>query len=106
MASGRRKTPSSRHRVREPVQVYLDREDRDLLERMARAEGWSRAEVLRRGLRSLASRALTGKAPGAALQSLVGLIGDDPAVPADLAERHDRYLIDADEDDARRSRVD
>jgi len=98
--------PPPRRGVREPVQVYLDREDRELLERVARAQGWSRAEVLRRGLRGLASQGLAGGAPGGALISLVGLMGDGPGMPADLAAGHDRHLLQADEEHERRSRVD
>jgi len=43
-----RKRPRGAGQVREPVQVYLDQKDRDLLEQVARTKGWSRAEVLRR----------------------------------------------------------
>ncbi len=49
----------SSRRVREPVQVYLDPADRDLLEEVVRATGLSRAEILRRGLRRMADDALT-----------------------------------------------
>ena len=34
-------------RVREPIQVYLDADERALLERVARETGLSRAEILR-----------------------------------------------------------
>lgn len=92
--------------VREPVQVYLDRTDRDLLERVARAKGLSRAEVLRRGLRSLAVEALTERPPGSSFEYLIGCFGDDPSIPTDLSVRHDEYLVQAYEEHARRSRVD
>ncbi len=78
--------------AREPVQVYLDRPDRELLEKVAAATGLSRAEVLRRGLRRLASDALTDRAPGWSLDRLVGSLGSGSELPADLAERHDEYL--------------
>ncbi len=42
-------------RVREPLQVYLDQDERQLLDRMAEEEDLSRAEVLRRGLRAYAA---------------------------------------------------
>ena len=40
--------------VKEPVQVYLDAPDRAILDQVAEAEGLSRAEVLRRGIRAYA----------------------------------------------------
>jgi hypothetical protein len=92
--------------VREPFQVYLDQKDRELLERIAERTGLARAEVLRRGLRSLGAEALTERAPGASLRTLVGVLGDKKSVPTDLAERHDHYLAKADEAHARRTRVD
>ncbi|MBI2071540.1 MAG: hypothetical protein HYW06_12590 [Gemmatimonadetes bacterium] len=92
--------------VREPVQVYLDPKDRELLERVAHTKGWSRAEVLRRGLRSLAAEALTERPPHWSLRYLIGCMGDDPSIPTDLAERHDYYLAEAYEEHARRNRVD
>jgi hypothetical protein len=92
--------------VREPVQVYLDQKDRELLEQVAKTKGWSRAEVLRRGLRSLAAEALTERPPGWSLDYLIGCLGDDPSIPTDLAERHDYYLVEALEEHARRHRVD
>ncbi|HEX9730015.1 MAG TPA: ribbon-helix-helix domain-containing protein [Gemmatimonadales bacterium] len=79
-------------RVREPVQVYLDRPDRDVLEALARKTGLSRAELLRRGLRQLADRLLETNAPGWSLDTLTGALGDDPDLPADLSVRHDEYL--------------
>ena len=98
--------PKRPHQVREPVQVYLDPQDRELLERVAKTKGWSRAEVLRRGLRTLATDALTERPPGWSLQYLIGILGDDPSIPTDLAERHDYYLVQADEEHDRRNRVD
>lgn len=79
-------------RVREPVQVYLDRPDRRLLEELAERTGLSRAELLRRGLRQLGSRLLADRAPGWSLDTLTGALGDDPDLPEDLAARHDEYL--------------
>ncbi len=37
--------------VREPVQVYLSRDDKALLDRLSEETGLARAEILRRGLR-------------------------------------------------------
>lgn len=42
-------------KVREPLQVYLNQDERQLLDRMAEEEDLSRAEVLRRGLRAYAA---------------------------------------------------
>lgn len=82
-------------RVREPVQVYLDPADRELLEEAARRTGLPRAEVLRRGLRTIAREMLTERRPGSSLEYLIGVLGDDPSIPRDLAEKHDEYLYDA-----------
>jgi hypothetical protein len=75
--------------VREPVQVYLDSPDRDLLDALVARTGLSKAELLRRGLRQLAAEQLMDKAPGWSLDVLSGLIDD---APPDLAERHDDHL--------------
>ena len=79
-------------RVREPVQVYLDPEDRSLLEEVAVQSGLSRAEILRRGLRRVAEDLLKEHAPGSSFESLVGALGDDESLPEDLSARHDEYL--------------
>ena len=79
-------------RVREPVQVYLDPGDRDLLESLARRTGLSRAELLRRGLRQLGVRQLAEQAPGWSLNALTGSLGHAADLPADLAAHHDAYL--------------
>ncbi len=79
-------------RVREPVQVYLDSADSDLLRALAEKTGLSKAELLRRGLRQLAAAELTERAPGWSLQALPGLIEGGPT---DLAARHDEYLAAA-----------
>lgn len=92
--------------VREPFQVYLDQKDRELLERIADRTGLARAEVLRRGLRTLGAEALAERPPGASLRSLIGVLGDRKPIPPDLAERHDHYLAKADEAHGRRTRVD
>lgn len=79
-------------RVREPVQVYLDEADRELLELTASASGLARAEVLRRGLRKLAEDWLADKSPGWSLDSLIGSLEDANDLPNDLASHHDDYL--------------
>ena len=87
-----KRSPRRPARVREPVQVYLDRADRDLLDRLATRTGLSRAELLRRGVRQLAERELTDRPPGWSLKELTGALGNDPGPPRDLAARHDAYL--------------
>jgi hypothetical protein len=81
-----------RPKGKEPVQVYLDGPDRELLEKLARRTGLPRAELLRRGLRRLAESELAERGPGWSLERLVGALGMDPALPSDLAARHDDYL--------------
>ncbi len=80
---------------REPVQVYLDRDDRNLLAETARAAGLPQAEILRRGLRRVAQDLLADARPGAALDTLIGALAGAPDVPPDLATRHDEYLYPA-----------
>ncbi|MBM4187880.1 MAG: ribbon-helix-helix protein, CopG family [Gemmatimonadetes bacterium] len=77
--------------VREPVQVYLDQPDRDLLDEMAEATGLSKAELLRRGLRRLSDDTLGDRRAGWSLEHLEGAL-DDQAAPSDLSARHDEYL--------------
>jgi hypothetical protein len=85
-------------RVREPIQVYLDADERSLLERVARETGLSRAEILRRGLRRYAA-----ERPGARSPMLEFLdymkSRTDLDLPTDVAERHDDYLAEAYEDE-------
>ncbi len=48
--------PRKPGRGAEPVQVYLDRPDRERLERLASHLGASKSDVMRRGLEALESR--------------------------------------------------
>lgn len=79
-------------RVREPVQVYLDAPDRELLEALRARTGLPRTELLRRGLRRLADGVLTERKPGWSFDVLDGAMGDDPDIPTDLSVRHAEYL--------------
>ncbi len=99
MARQKAKKPA---RVREPVQVYLDRPDRELLDQMAEQSGESRAELLRRGLRKLAGDVLTERPPGWSFDELIGALGEDQ--PSDLSVRHDHYLAEALEAELERKR--
>jgi hypothetical protein len=78
-------------RVREQVVVYLQKHDRELLERLADETGLSRTELFRRGLRQLADQVLTEQKPGSSLDYLIASAGESN-FPADVAERHDYYL--------------
>jgi hypothetical protein len=95
MYSKKRRDPD---RVREPVQVYLDRQDRDLLEQLVASTGLPRTELIRRGLRTLAAETLASRPPGKSMEALIGLFGDASDLPADLSDRHDAYLAQAIED--------
>ena len=79
--------------VRDPVQVYMDAADRALLEKAAVASGFSRAEVLRRGLHRYAAELLSETSPALAfLESAANVTSAD--APPDVAARHDEYLAD------------
>ncbi len=80
---------ASRRRIREPVQVYLDPADKNLLLEVARTTTLSQAEILRRGLRRIAADLLATKRPGASLNDLIGAL---EGAPPDLAANHDAYL--------------
>jgi len=73
--------------VREPLQVYLDPDERGLLDRLARETGLSRAEILRRGLKTFAVE--HGKSP---MLEFMESLKDAAGAPSDMAERHDDYL--------------
>ena len=79
-----------RRAVREPVQVYLAPDDRKLLDSLARSTGLSRAEILRRGVRSYAALALRGGARSPMLAYLDETAGEE--WPDGVAERHDEFL--------------
>jgi hypothetical protein len=79
-------------RVREPVQVYLETADKQLLDELSARTSLPRAELLRRGLRRLAAELNAEAEPGHSLSSLIGALGDSADIPSDLAQRHDDYL--------------
>lgn len=76
--------------VREPVQVYLAQEDSALLARLSAESGLSKAEVLRRGIRSFAAE--RGSA-----SSMLRFMDEESAGewPTDVAREHDRVLAEA-----------
>jgi hypothetical protein len=77
--------------VRDPIQVYLTAAEREELDRLASVHRISRAEVLRRGIRSFGLESAAGKSP--VLDLMSELKGND--WPADLASGHDSHLADA-----------
>ncbi|MGQ0815235.1 MAG: ribbon-helix-helix protein, CopG family [Gemmatimonadota bacterium] len=82
------KRRAPRNVVRDPVQVYLAPDDRKLLEALAEATGLSRAEVLRRGIRSFAAATQGTKSP--MLEFLDEMA--EETWPEGIAERHDELL--------------
>jgi hypothetical protein len=81
------KSPRRPKVVREPIQVYLSADERDVLDKLAEDLGLSRAEVLRRGLDSYAVEHAKGSSPVFDLmREMSGL--DWPA----SAENHDELL--------------
>ena len=78
---------SSTSGVREPVQVYLAPDDRDLLTRLAEETGLSKAEILRRGVRSFArERGVASPMLKLAIES------DTEGWPHAVAKDHDDVL--------------
>lgn len=82
-------------RVREPVQVYLETDDKALLDQLAEETSLSRAELLRRGLRRIAADLRSARAPGRSLDDLIGALGTTADIPVDLSVRHEEYLYPA-----------
>ena len=78
--------------VREPVQVYLAPDDRDLLNRLAAETGLTKAELLRRGLRSFAR-----EQGGGGASPMLRFVTESAAGewPAAVAEKHDDILADS-----------
>lgn len=76
--------------VREPVQVYLAPDDRDLLNRLTAETGLTKAEILRRGMRSFA-REQGGASP------MLRFVAESAAGewPEAVAEKHDEILADS-----------
>lgn len=87
----KKKPPKRPRKVREPIQVYLTADERALLDQAARDTGYSRAEILRRGLRSFMAHEASETGP--MLSFLDSVAGKD--LPADLGGRHDEHLAEA-----------
>jgi hypothetical protein len=85
--------------VREPVQVYLGADDRDLLNRLVEESGLTKAEILRRGMRSFA-REQQGASP------MLRFIAEtaEGEWPVAVAGSHDEVLAEAYRKRPRKSR--
>jgi len=86
---------TSKRRVKEPVQVYLDAVERQRLERLTRQFGATKSDVLRRALEVL-ERQMSDPAAHPALQ-IIGLADRERAGGPgyDVAREHDRYLAES-----------
>ena len=71
------------------MQVYLAPDERDLLDRLATEQGLSRAEILRRGIRSYAAEQ---PAQSPMLRFLDGAASGKWAAEPGTARRHDEIL--------------
>lgn len=83
--------PSRPKMVREPVQVYLAADDRAVLDRLATELGLSRAEVLRRGIRSVAAEL---RASSPMLDLAEEMAGAEWQGERNQARRHDEVLAE------------
>ena len=85
--------------IREPVQVYLGQDDRDLLNRLVAETGLTKAEILRQGMRSFA-REQGGASP------MLRFIAESAQGdwPEGVAEKHDEILAESYRGSARKRR--
>jgi hypothetical protein len=81
---------SSTRSVKEPVQVYLAADDSDLLARLVEETGLSKAEILRRGLRSFAREHSV-----ASPMLRFAKDADSKGWRGDIAKSHDQVLAEA-----------
>ncbi len=70
------------------TQIYLPRPLHRALRRAAKERGVSMAELIREAAEEVVRRSAWSEDP------LSGLIGAAPKGPDDIAENHDRYLVD------------
>lgn len=74
------------------VQVHLQEEEDRWLEERASARGTTKSALIREGLRLLQEQ---DRSDMEHMLKLIGLAGPDPEGATDVAENHDKYLIDA-----------
>ncbi len=85
------KSSDSKARLREPLQIYITADERRLLDSLAGATGLSRAEILRRGMRSFAAERAGDDGPMQAfMKSMRGT-----RWPIAIATAHDEHLAAA-----------
>lgn len=85
------KRPPRSPLVREPVQVYLAPDDSALLSRLAEESGLSKAEILRRGVKSYARA--QGETTAPMLRFLAESVPE--GWPESVAADHDAVLADS-----------
>ena len=78
-------------RVSEPLQIYLAPDERRMLDALAAETGLSRAEILRRGMRSFAAERAGEKGPMELFMDSMR----DAVWPTDIAVEHDQQLTRA-----------
>ena len=85
-----KRSPGKSALVREPVQVYLAQDDRDLLNRLVAETGLTKAEILRQGMRSFA-REQGGTSP------MLRFVAESAQGewPDGVAEQHDEILAES-----------
>ena len=81
--------------VREPLQIYMAPGERRFLDSLSRETGLSRAEILRRGMRSFAAER-TGD--GGPMMTFIRSMRER-RWPPDMASAHDEHLAAAYADD-------
>jgi len=86
---------TSRKRVSEPVQVYLDRAQHRRLERLAGELGLSKSDVVRRSLEALETQ-ISDPTEHPALRIIGIASGEKPrSAGYDVAREHDRLLAES-----------
>jgi hypothetical protein len=89
------KQKRSNSEVREPIQIYMAPGERRFLDTLAAETGLSRAEILRRGMRSFAAdRAGAGGPMETFMRSM-----RERRWPTNIASAHDQHLAEAYTDD-------
>jgi hypothetical protein len=78
-------------RLSEPLQIYITSDERRMLDALAAETGLSRAEILRRGLRTFAAERAGDTGP---VHELL-LSWREAKWPADIAIEHDEHLARA-----------
>jgi hypothetical protein len=77
--------------VREPLQIYIAPDERRFLDMLSEETGLSRAEILRRGMRSFAAERAGDDGP---MQKFMRAMRER-RWPTDIAVAHDDHLAEA-----------